>query len=79
MNTAINIAEEYVKAGCDYLQVSTGIEWDDPTLKDEGKPYNQICELGVRFHDHFKGRVPVSCVPTASMDPSHPISAPLKK
>ncbi len=60
--TAIKIAEEYVKAGCDYLQVSTGIEWDDPTLVDDGKPYNNICELGVRFHEHFKGRVPVSCV-----------------
>ncbi len=62
VTTAISIAEEYVKAGCDYLQVSTGIEWDDPTLKEEGKPYNLICELGVRFHEHFKGRVPVSCV-----------------
>ena len=60
--TAIKVAEEYVKAGCDYLQVSTGIEWDDPTLKEEGKPYNLIVELGVRFHEHFKGRVPVSCV-----------------
>ena len=61
--TAINIAEEYVKAGCDYLQVSTGIEeWKDPTLKEEGEPYNLICKLGVRFHEHFKGRVPVSCV-----------------
>ena len=61
--TAINIAEEYVKAGCDYLQVSTGIEeWKDPTLKEEGEPYNLICKLGVRFHYHFKGRIPVSCV-----------------
>ncbi len=61
--TAINIAEEYVKAGCNYLQVSTGIEeWKDPTLKEEGEPYNLICKLGVRFHEHFKGRVPVSCV-----------------
>ena len=60
--TAIELAEEFVKMGCDYLQVSTGIEWDDPSLKEEGKPYNQICELGVRFHTHFKGRVPVSCV-----------------
>ena len=60
--TAIEVAEGYVKAGCDYLQVSTGIEWDDPSLKEEGKPYNLICELGVRFHEHFKGRVPVSCV-----------------
>ena len=60
--TAIGIAEEYVKAGCDYLQVSTGIEWNDPTLVEHGEPYNLICSLGVRFHEHFKGRVPVSCV-----------------
>ena len=59
--TAINVAEEYVKAGCDYLQVSTGIEWDDPSVKDEER-YNKICSLGVRFHEHFRGRVPVSCV-----------------
>ena len=59
---AIEIAEEYVKAGCDYLQVSTGIEWDDPTLVEDGSPYNLICAMGVRFHEHFKGRVPVSCV-----------------
>ncbi len=45
------------------LQVSTGIEeWKDPTLKEEGEPYNLICKLGVRFHEHFKGRIPVSCV-----------------
>ncbi len=61
--TAINVAEEYVRAGCDYLQVSTGIEWEDPTVKDDDSvPYNTICSLGVRFHEHFKGRVPVSCV-----------------
>ncbi|MCR5249734.1 MAG: NADH:flavin oxidoreductase [Lachnospiraceae bacterium] len=61
--SAIEIAEEYVKAGCDYLQVSTGIEWEDPTVKDEeDRPYNAICSLGVRFHEHFRGRVPVSCV-----------------
>ena len=60
--TAINVAEEYVKAGCDYLQVSTGIEWDDPSLVEHDAPYNLICELGIRFHEHFKGRVPVSCV-----------------
>lgn len=60
--TAIRVAEEYVKAGCDYLQVSTGIEWDDPTLKEEGEPYNKICKMGVLFHEHFKGQIPVSCV-----------------
>jgi 2,4-dienoyl-CoA reductase-like NADH-dependent reductase (Old Yellow Enzyme family) len=61
VSSAISIAEEYVKAGCDYLQVSTGIEWEDSSLKERGEPYNLICSLGVRFHDHFAGRVPVSC------------------
>ena len=60
--TAIDIAEEYVKAGCDYLQVSTGIEWEDPSVTENGEPYNKFCSLGVRFHEHFKGRIPVSCV-----------------
>ncbi|MBR6476948.1 MAG: NADH:flavin oxidoreductase [Lachnospiraceae bacterium] len=59
--TAINVAEEYVKAGCDYLQVSTGIEWEDPSVQDT-EHYNKFCSLGVRFHEHFRGRVPVSCV-----------------
>ena len=62
VETAIAIAEEYVKADCDYLQVSTGIEWDDPTLKEEGEPYNLIVKMGVKFHEHFRGKVPVSCV-----------------
>ena len=62
VKTAIDIAEEYVKAGCDYLQVSTGIEWNDPSVTEPEGPYNSICSLGVRFHGHFKGRVPVSCV-----------------
>lgn len=60
--TAMDIAEEYVTAGCHYLQISTGIEWDDPSVLDEDKPYNRICSLGVRFHERFRGRVPVSCV-----------------
>ncbi|MCR5657310.1 MAG: NADH:flavin oxidoreductase [Butyrivibrio sp.] len=67
VTTAISLAEEFVKAGCDYLQVSTGIDWEDDSLSEEelkkqGRPYNTVCELGVRFHEHFKGRVPVSCV-----------------
>ena len=66
---AIRIAEEYVKCGCNYLQVSTGIEWNDPSLKEEGEPYNLICKAGVLFHEHFKGRVPVSCVNTI-LEPS---------
>ena len=62
LEAAISIGEEYVRSGCDYLQVSTGIEWDDPTLEENDEPYNLICSLGVRFHEHFKGRTPVSCV-----------------
>ena len=60
--TASEIAEEYVRSGCDYLQVSSGIEEPDPSLAVPGAPFNLICSLGVRFHDLFKGRVPVSCV-----------------
>lgn len=60
--SAITIAEEYLKAGCDYLQVSSGITDPDPSLVDGTEPYNLICSLGVHFHDHFRGRVPVSCV-----------------
>ena len=59
--TAIKIAEEYVKAGCDYLQVSTGIDWEDLSVEDT-EHYNRFCSLGVKFHEHFKGRIPVSCV-----------------
>ena len=62
LKTAAAIAEEYVKAGCDYLQVSAGIEHPDPALHDPSLPYNEICGLGVHFHNIFKGRVPVSCV-----------------
>lgn len=59
---SLKIAENYVSAGCDYLQVSCGIgEFNDMPL-DEGIPYNKIAALGVLMHDHFKGRVPVSTV-----------------
>ena len=55
------IAEEYVRAGADYLQISDGIgpsEVDYP----EGCPYNRVCWMGIQVHEHFKGRVPVSVV-----------------
>lgn len=68
LQDAIEVAEEYVKAGCDYLQVSHGAGEIDPTLVDGTEPYNLICSLGVHFHEHFKGRVPVSCV-NSLMDP----------
>lgn len=56
------VAELYVAAGCDYLQVSCGIaEFDDVPYEDS-LPYNKIAALGVDMHRHFKGRVPVSTV-----------------
>lgn len=58
---AIAVAEEYVKAGCDYLQVSTGFA-DIGGLEIVGDLKEHCPTLGVLFHNHFKGRVPVSCV-----------------
>lgn len=56
------VAECYIKAGCDYLQVSCGIaEFDDVSYEDS-LPYNKIAALGVEMHEHFKGRIPVSTV-----------------
>ncbi len=59
---SIGTAEYYVKAGCDYLQVSSGIQEVDSLPHNEELPYNRIAELGVKFHEHFKGQVPVSLV-----------------
>ena len=56
------VAEEYLKAGCDYLQVSSGIEAPDPALLHPGEDCHIVCALGIRFHEIFGGRVPVSCV-----------------
>ena len=39
--TAINIAEEYVKAGCDYLQVSNGIHELRDLLATEQQQHNE--------------------------------------
>ena len=58
----ILVAEEYVKAGCDFLQVSMGIELPEEAIMKEENSYGFLCSLGVHFHDHFKDRVPVSCV-----------------
>ena len=59
---SLGTGECYVRAGCDYLQVSNGIE-DIRTLPhDESLPYNRVAALGVAFHAHFRGRVPVSLV-----------------
>lgn len=59
---ATEIAEYYVKAGCDYLQVSCGIGEFNQMELGEDIPYNKIAALGVQMHEHFKGRVPVSTV-----------------
>lgn len=57
----IAVAEEYVKAGCDYLQVSCGIVGlDDLPVYEEG--ISKIATIGILLHKHFAGRVPVSCV-----------------
>lgn len=59
---SLGIAECYVKAGCDYLQVSCGIQYTAFLPHDDSLPYNRIAGLGVTFHEHFRGRVPVSLV-----------------
>lgn len=59
---SIGTAEYYVKAGCDYLQVSNGIQDVSTLPHDDALPYNRVAGLGVSFHEHFKGIVPVSCV-----------------
>ncbi len=63
LQSCIAVAEEYLRAGCDYLQVSHGIEMPDPAaVLREGDPFTAICALGVRFHEYFGPRVPVSTV-----------------
>ena len=62
LTSCIAVAEEYVKAGCDYLQVSSGVTEPEDSVVKEGETFNKVCALGIRFHEHFKGRVPVSCV-----------------
>ncbi len=59
---AVAVAKLYVAAGCDYLQVSCGTEPNEPVSAPEGVPYNDIAQLGVLIHEHFKGIVPVSTV-----------------
>lgn len=58
----IRMAELFVEAGCDYLQVSDGIGPYEREPHDESLPYNAVAALGVALHAHFADRVPVSCV-----------------
>lgn len=62
LEDAIKVAEEYVKAGCDYLQVSTGMSDLDDVESIEGYDLDKVPLLGVHFKKHFAGRVPVSSV-----------------
>ncbi len=59
---AVIAADEYVKAGCDYLQVSSGIAPLDSLEHDESLPYNRTASLGVRLRAALKPPVPVSLV-----------------
>ncbi len=62
LEDAIAVAEEYVKAGCEYLQVSNGLTSLADLPKHPDERVSDIRSLGVYFHEHFKDRVPVSCV-----------------
>ena len=62
LEEAVAVAEEYVEAGCDYLQVSSGLTPLGSLKPFSDKLVSDIQSLGVRFHEHFAGRVPISCV-----------------
>jgi len=55
------IADLYIDAGLDYLQMSNGI---GPSNIDypEGLPYNEIVWMGTQVKKHVDGKVPVSVV-----------------
>ncbi len=60
--SAINVAKKYVEAGCDYLQVSHGIDSFGVKYRSESDPFSDLAALGVNLHKAFAGKVPVSCV-----------------
>lgn len=62
LEEAIAMAEEYVKAGCEYLQVSSGLSSLDSVKPYKDERVSDIQSIGVYFKEHFNGRVPVSCV-----------------
>ncbi|MCR4793026.1 MAG: NADH:flavin oxidoreductase [Lachnospiraceae bacterium] len=61
IDNALYVAEKYVEAGCDYLQVSHGIDSFGNIVKEDDS-YSDLCALGVNFRKAYKGNVPVSCV-----------------
>lgn len=50
------------KAGYDYLQVSSGMTSLETLKTYSNELVSDIQSLGVYFHEHFKNRIPVSCV-----------------
>lgn len=62
LEDAIAVAEEYVNAGCDYLQVSSGMSSLAEVAPFRDERVTDIQSLGAYFKEHFNGRVPVSCV-----------------
>lgn len=59
---SLGTAECYVAAGCDFLQVSNGFQdLRDLPMYTERK-VSPVAALGIAFHEHFRGRVPVSLV-----------------
>jgi 2,4-dienoyl-CoA reductase-like NADH-dependent reductase (Old Yellow Enzyme family) len=54
------IADRYIAAGADLLQVSHGMEW--AYSRPEELPYSEICCMGIEIRRHVNGRVPVSVV-----------------
>ena len=55
------IADLYVEAGADYLQISDGIGPHEVPYPED-YPYNRVCWMGIQVHDRMKGKVPVSVV-----------------
>ncbi|MBO5826407.1 MAG: NADH:flavin oxidoreductase [Treponema sp.] len=62
LQKSIEVAEEYVKAGAEYLQVSSGMTSLATLEPFEDSKVSDIQSLGAYFKKHFNGRIPVSCV-----------------
>ena len=61
LEEAWSIAEAYIEAGIDYLQVSAGIGPEEINCP-EGLPYSLYSLVCTKLHEYVKGRVPVSVV-----------------
>lgn len=61
LEEASAVADAYVDAGVDYLQVSGGIGPQEIAYPDN-LPYGWIAWIGTQMHRHMAGRVPVSVV-----------------